>query len=221
MGREAPFGVLAPWQLEWSTSGADLAAYRQLLGEQATLSERDDILPFFRRHADLAALLGTYHPNIERYDRLGVEVPLFGEYVADVVVGDRANNALCFVELEDGRPNSVFTPRRRRGTAWAPRLEHGFSQIVDWLWLLDDQQSTLSFAADFGQRPLDVLALLVAGRDTGVSLADRPRLAWRSKHVQIAGQRVVYATFDDVARRLQQRLQAWPDTPMVQSPPQR
>ncbi len=82
MGREAPFGVLAPWQLEWSTSGADLAAYRQLLGEQATLSERDDILPFFRRHADLAALLGTYHPNIERYDRLGVEVPLFGECVA-------------------------------------------------------------------------------------------------------------------------------------------
>lgn len=218
MGREAPSGSLMPWQLEWQTCAADLVAYRHLLHTKADLSERDDVLPFFRAHADLAALLGTYHPNIESYDRLGIEVRLFGEYVADVVIGDRINNALCFVELEDARPTSVFTPRRRRGTEWSPRLEHGFSQIVDWLWLLDDQQSTLGFAAEFGQRPLDVLALLVAGRETGVSLADRPRLAWRSKHVQVAGQHVVCVTFDDVARRLEQRLQAWPTTPLPRRP---
>lgn len=220
MPREAPIGALSPWQIDWVACRADLTAYRNLLTGKAELSERDDILPFFRHHADLAALLGTYHPNIESYDRLGLEVRLFGEYVADIVVGDRINNALCFIELEDGRPNSIFTPRRRRGTEWAPRLERGFSQIVDWLWLLDDQQPTLSFAAEFGQRPLDVMALLIVGRDSGVSLANRPRLTWRSKYVQVAAQRVICCTFDEVARRLQQRLSTWPDVPTIQSPPQ-
>jgi hypothetical protein len=89
---------------------------------------------------------------------------------------------------------------------------------VDWLWLLDDQQSTLSFAAEFGQRPLDAMALVIAGRDSGVSLADRPRLVWRSKHLQVAGQRVVCCTFEYVARRLQQRLRVWPQTPATQRP---
>jgi len=58
--------------LDWGACHADLTAYRHLLSDNAELSERDDILPFFQQHADLAALLGTYHPNIESYDRLGV-----------------------------------------------------------------------------------------------------------------------------------------------------
>jgi len=111
MGREAPVGSLAPWQLKWTTCAADLMAYRQLLYEQADLSERDDVLPFFREHADLAALLGTYHPNIESYDRLGVEVRLFGEYVADIVIGDRANNwSVSPLMMSHGAWGSVCRP---------------------------------------------------------------------------------------------------------------
>ncbi len=152
-------------------------------------------------------------------DRLGIEVSLFGEYVADAVVGDTANNALLFVELEDARSSSVFRPRRRRGTEWSERLEHGFSQIVDWLWLLEDQQATLTFAAQFGERAPDVEALLIVGRDSGVSLADRRRLAWRSRRVQVGGQRVACCTFDDALRRLRQRLDVWPNAALVDPPP--
>ncbi len=221
MPREAPRGALAPWRMDWDSCSDDLAAYEHLLIENAELSERDDILPFFHAHADLTALLGTYHPNIVTCDRLGVEVSLFGEYVADAVVGDTENNALCFVEFEDGRSSSAFKPRRRRGTEWSDRLEHGFSQIVDWFWLLEDQQATLTFAAQFGERLPNVEALLVVGRDSGVSLADRRRLTWRSRRVQIGGQRVVCCTFDDAFRRLRQRLAVWPRAAAVDPPPDR
>lgn len=218
MPREAPRGALVPWRLEWAACADDLAAYERLLADSAELSERADILPFFRAHADLTALLGTYHPNIVACDRLGVEVPLFGAYVADAVVGDTVNNALLFIEFEDGRSSSVFRPRRRRGTEWSERLERGFSQIVDWFWLLEDQQATLSFAAQFGDRAPNVEALLVVGRDSGVSLADRRRLTWRSRRVQIGGQRVVCCTFDDAFRRLRQRLSVWPSAAAVDPP---
>ncbi|HWE61713.1 MAG TPA: hypothetical protein VHB98_08385 [Chloroflexota bacterium] len=83
MPREAPRGTLSSWQMEWDACKDDLEAYEQLLLDHAELSERDDILPFFAAHADLTALLGTYHPNIVVSDRLGVEVPLFSEYIAE------------------------------------------------------------------------------------------------------------------------------------------
>ncbi len=102
MSREAPRGALSPWRMDWDACKDDLAAYERLLIDNAELSERNDILPFFHAHADLTALLGAYHPNIVSCDRLGVEVPLFGEYIADAVVGDTDNNALCFIEFEDG-----------------------------------------------------------------------------------------------------------------------
>lgn len=203
-----------------------MSAYERLLVDNVELSERDDLLPCFRAHADLTALLGTYHPNIVACDRLGIEVPLFGEYVADAIVGDSENNALCFIEFEDARTSSVFKPRRRRGTTWSDRLERGFSQIVDWFWSLEDQQATLTFAAQFGERSPNVEAILIVGRDSGVivgrdsgvSLADRRRLAWRSRRVQVGGQRVVCCTFDDVFRRLRQRLGAWPNAAGVDPP---
>jgi hypothetical protein len=207
--------------MEWEACKEDLSAYEHLLLDHAELSERDDILPFFRAHADLTALLGTYHPNIVTCDRLGVEVPLFGEHIADAIVGDSANSALCLIEFEDGRSSSLFRPRRRRGTEWSERLEHGFSQIVDWFWLFEDQQTTLTFVAQFGERSPNVEALLIVGRDSGVSLADRRRLTWRSRRVQVGGQRVVCCTFDDVLRRLRQRLTVWPRAARVDPPTDR
>jgi hypothetical protein len=221
MPREAPRGTLASWHPDWGACNDDLLAFEHLLLNHAELSERTDILPFFRAHADLTALLGTYHPNIVACNRLGLEVPLFGEYIADAIVGDVENNALCLIEFEDGRSSSVFKPRRRRGTEWSDRLEHGFSQIVDWFWLFEDQQATLTFAVQFGERSPNVEALLIVGRDSGVSLADRRRLSWRSRRVQVGGQRVVCCTFDDALRRVRQRLAVWPRAAMIDGPADR
>ncbi len=212
MPRNAPIGALAQWSLDRTVAQADLAAFEELTATHAELSERDNILPFLRAHADLVALFGSYHPNISAYDRLGVEIPLGGYFIADAVIGDRARNAYCFVEYEDARIASVFALRRQRTTEWAQRFEHGFSQIVDWLWFLNDQEATMTVEEQFGPRPLDIVAVLVVGRDSGVVGIDRRRLRWRRDHVLVDSHHIYCCTYDDVVRELRARL-AWAITP--------
>lgn len=183
-----------------------------LLNATPTLSERDDILPFFRTHPHLAALLASYNVSATTCDCLGVEVGLYGESVADVVAGDRTKKAYCFVEFEDALPRSLFMPRPRHGTDWSPRFSRGFNQIIDWLWALDDHEATTTFADEFGPPPITIVALLVVGRDAQVSPRDRRRLEWRQRHILVNSHHIYCYTFDDLLRDLRGRLngfQAW------------
>lgn len=199
---------LAPWRFDPYACQDELAAFERLLAGHEALGEREDILPFFRSHLHLAAFLSSYHPNLITSNRLGLEVPLFGQFQADAIVGDRTRHAFCLVEFEDGRANSVFVRRGRQTSDWASRLEHGFSQIVDWLWLLDDQRQTDTFEGHFGARQIDVFTLLVVGRDQSLSEAERRRLAWRARRVVVDSRHVHCCTYDMLAVDLRERLDA-------------
>ena len=198
--------ALTSWRFDRQACLTDLVAFEQLLADKAELGDRDDVLPLFRAHPHLTAALGSYHPNIAIPDRLGLEVPLFGQFQADAISGDGSTGAFCLVEFEEGRPNSVFVRRGRQTSTWAARLEHGFSQIVDWFWLLDDQRQTTAFETFFGARQIDVFALLVLGRDRDLSMAERQRLAWRRSRVVVNSQHVFCCTFDQLAVDLRVRL---------------
>lgn len=200
---------LTPWRFDIRACQADLLAFEQLLATKAELTERRDILPFFHAHPHLAVLLGSYHPNSITPDRLGLEMPLFGAFQADVVVGNWSRYAYCFVELEDGQANSIFVHRGRQSSTWASRFERGFSQIVDWLWLLDDQRQTAAFENLFGTRHLDVVTLLVIGRTSSISSADRRRFVWRRDRVMVNSQRVYCCTYDELLEDLRQRLRSF------------
>lgn len=216
MPGSAPTGKPGLWRFDPIACRADLAAFEALLNAKSELSEREDILPFFRDHPDLSALLGSYHPNVTTFDRLGIEVGLFGRFTADVVAGDGHTGAYCFVEFEDGRTNSIFVRRGRQTSEWAARFEHAFGQVIDWLWLLDDIEQTQTLEEQFGSKPLDVTALLVMGRDGGISTTDRRRLKWREKHVVVNSHHIYCYTFDDLLRSLRRRLQTWS---VIASPP--
>jgi hypothetical protein len=212
----APTGRIAPWSFDRAACQAELDAFEALLRARRTLSERDDILPFFHTHPHLCALLASYNASATTCDRLGVEVGLYGEFVADIVAGDRSKKAYCFVEVEDATPTSLFSRRPRHGTDWSPRFSHGFNQIVDWLWLLDDHEATAAFADEFGPPPITIVALLVVGRAANVSPRDRRRLEWRQRHVLVNSQHIYCYTFDDLLRDLRGRLnafQAWAASP--------
>lgn len=184
----------------------DLDAFEYLLLNKAELSERDDILPFFRAHPHLSLLLGSYNPNILTYDRVAFELTLSGTFTADVVVGDWDRKRYCFVEFEDGKSNSIFVRRTRQTTDWSSRFDHGFSQIVDWLWMLEATKNTEPFERQFGKRAINATMLLVIGRDSGVTDADRLRLEWRRDHVVVDSRLVYCCTFDELLRDLRQRL---------------
>ncbi|MBC6421755.1 MAG: hypothetical protein GDA43_11400 [Hormoscilla sp. SP5CHS1] len=46
----------------------ELAEFQQLLQNRQSLSELDDISPFFRKRQHLAAFVAFYHPKIIRYN---------------------------------------------------------------------------------------------------------------------------------------------------------
>ena len=81
----------------------ELTAFGKLLKSRENLSERQDILPFFKKRRRLSAFIGTYTPNIGPAAQLAYEFPFLGDFAADIVLGNRDHGEYCVVELEDGR----------------------------------------------------------------------------------------------------------------------
>lgn len=213
MESQPPLPGFAALTFDPSQCRAELDAFDRLLAGHADLSEREHILPFFRAHPQLALLLGTYNTNTITLDRLAFELPLFGQFTADVVIGDWRRKRYCLVEFEDARRNSIFVRRGRQTTDWSPRFLAGYSQLVDWLWLLEVMKHTEPFERQFGKRTTNAACLLVIGRDSGVSAADRLRFEWRRDHLIVNSRNIYCCTFDELARDLRERLTAWPIMP--------
>ena len=113
----------------------EVREFRKLLNGHGELGENKDILPFFKQNHHLSAFIASYVPSISKYDLLAYEYDLFGDFAADLVVGDSRSKNFLFVEFEDAKRFSVFKKASGRSTPdWANRVEHGISQIIDWFW---------------------------------------------------------------------------------------
>jgi hypothetical protein len=128
----------------------ELDEFRELL-KKPELSERSDVLPFFRLRDQLCALIGDYVPDLGRDPLVAREFGLLNDYRADLFVGSRETEEYLAVEFEDGRPDSIFRSVAGRNTKeWSPRFEHGYSQLIDWFATLDDYKKTDKFRREFG-----------------------------------------------------------------------
>ena len=197
---------------------SQLAEFRQLLQSKQSLSERDDILPFFRERRHLSAFVGSYHPQINRFDRVAFEYDIFGDFTADLVVGDSLKKSYCFVEFEDATPNSIFVAKAGKSSPeWSLRLEKGFSQIVDWFWKLDDLEKTDDFENRFNGRAIDYMGLLIIGRNEYLEPRERKRLAWRQQKIIVNSKHIYCITFDDLYDDLSFRLDKYQLAPRLDS----
>lgn len=190
----------------------ELAAFKKLLASQERLDERKDVLAFFKKHKQLAALMLSLAPGSGHANLIAFEFPFLGDFSADVVLGSRETSTYCLVEFEGGKQNSIFRKVRNRSTTeWSPQYEHGFSQLVDWCYTLDDFKKTDRFARDFGHGHVRFVAMLVVGRNSGVSDSDRKRLRWRTEKVRIDSHAFECVTFDDLYDHLNARLGYYPE----------
>lgn len=87
--------------------------FDRLLESKEQLSEKDDILPFFKISLNISLLIGSYFPNIRKCDVLAHEYPIYGDFRADLIVGDSDRREYLLVEFENGAKDSLF---RRIGT---------------------------------------------------------------------------------------------------------
>ncbi len=188
---------------------AEIDEFGALLRAKAELSEKYDIQPFFKGRAQLSAFIGSSAPNIGAATQICFEYNFFGDYAADLVIGDKARRRFCVIELEDGRLQSIFKPSPAGNTrVWSTRFEHGYSQIIDWYTMLDDLKKSQRFKRDFGDGHIRFSAMLIIGRDAGLSEPhDRFRLDWRTDKVTVDSNSVACVTFDELHRHMDQHLQ--------------
>lgn len=184
----------------------ELKAFAALLQSKPDLSERDDIQPFFKKSKHLTAYLGIFSSTIGPATELAFEYPFFGDFSADVLLGSKKAGEFCIIELEDGRRDSIFKKGGGRANPeWSARFEHGFSQLVDWFYHLDDFKGSKGFAKTFGYGHIKFMGMLIIGRSAGLDDTQRNRLKWRSEKILIDSHPIIFLTLDDLHALLQTR----------------
>jgi hypothetical protein len=189
---------------------AEVGELRDWLDANPALGEKA-IRDFFRHRRHLSAFVGSSDSNVNRLDRIAFEYPLFGDFTCDLVVGDSARSAFCFVEFEDAGPQTLFVRRGKKTTReWSPRFDHGYSQLIDWFHKLDDMEKSSDYSSRFGAATIRHSGVLIVGRDQYLIPGERERLVWRSDHVIVASRAIQCTTFDGLAEVLQARLDLIP-----------
>jgi len=194
-----------PIAFSFSDFEKGVAAFRALLGRSNELSEANDISPFFKSHPQLASLIASIvlPHNI---DRICSEFDLFGNFRCDWAVGSIADQSYALIEFEDARRDSIFATVQKYNNQWSTRFEHGFSQIVDWFWVLDHYRDNLDFRRRFGVGHIRFHGILVIGRNKFLTHEQRQRLVWRLDRVSINTHKVSCITFDDLLDFFAKRL---------------
>jgi hypothetical protein len=184
----------------------ELYKFEQLLASKPELKESEDILPFFKKHKNIAAYIGNYAPTLVEADLLSSEYTLFGDFRTDLIIGDSKRHSYCLVEFEDATKDSVFEAKVRTTKEWSSRFEHGFSQLVDWFWKVDDLRNTAQGRAIFGNDTFSFVGMLIVGRDQFLAQGETARLNWRVNKVKIDSNTIVCLTFDQLASGLRSKL---------------
>lgn len=194
---------------DYALCQAEVKEFETLLASKSVLKERKDVLPFFRKRRQLSAFCGVLTGSIATADRLAWEYDLFGDFACDLVVGDSKKSAYCFIEFEDAAPDSLFRQAGKKATReWSPRLDHGYSQLIDWVYKLTKMAEHTDFEARFGKRTIDFEGALVIGRDKDMVFSEIARFEWRRQHVVVCSKHIRCVTFDELLRAMQTRLQA-------------
>jgi hypothetical protein len=205
-------GQLKTFALEKRRAEAELIAFKTLLDGKGTgdLGEASDLLPFFHASEHLCALMAMYNPGIVDYGNISIatEFSVFGDYRADLVIGEIKNREFCFVEFEDAKSTSIFNVTAAKATPhWSSRYEHGFSQLIDWILWLENNKGNTAYKGRFQAAAIQYTMLLVIGRDR--DLADpalRERFDWRSDSIVVASKKVRCITYDKLYDDLSTRL---------------
>ncbi len=189
-----------------ATCRSELKELADLLASKQELSENEDLRPFFRERSHLSALFASFNPQAAYYDGIGYEYDVFGDFRADVVAADVVRHAYTLVEFEDARPESVFCRTGRHAPEWAARFEHGFSQVIDWFYAIDDLKATGKFEERFESRDATFVGALILGRDGFLDRTDKRRLTWRTQNLAVNSKTIICMTFDDLYRFFARKL---------------
>jgi len=82
--------------------------YVTLMQSNPVLKEARDVLPFFKTRPDISLLIANYFPAIRNPNVLAHEFTIYGDFCADLIVGDFFTSIFLLIEFEDGSHDSIF-----------------------------------------------------------------------------------------------------------------
>jgi hypothetical protein len=88
---------------------------------------------------------------------------------------------------------------------FGPRLEHGYSQVVDWFCKIQ-AQSVREIQDRFDTNEIEYYGILILGRNAYLDHTLRYRMDWRSKNTDVFGKKINIVTFDDLLTILKLKL---------------
>lgn len=185
----------------------ELSEFKALLDSKDELSEKYDILPFFKTRRQLSSQIATIYPKIISTEKIAFEFDIFGDFASDLTIGDMNTNTFCFIEFEDARAESIFVIQGKKYKAeFSPRLEHCFSQLIDWFYKIDGMQNSDDLEERFGKNKINYEGLLIIERSKYLDVSKKKRLEWRADNVILNSKRIHCFTFDELYFTLKQKL---------------
>jgi hypothetical protein len=196
-------------KLDWAQVKIDLDALEKLLKDNNELEETGpgSLQEFFTSRPNLLLLMSrAFCPGLHPAAFLP-ECSIFHEFRADYAVANKERSKFLFVEFENAKKYSVFAKKAETdghtSYQWSKTFEHGFSQVVDWYFRLDDYGRTSKIEEHFGASKIDYVGILVLGRDHFIKQAGlTQRFEWRRKYTAINSQGLHCITFDELAQEL-------------------
>ena len=194
----------------------ELDSFKQLL-QNKKLAEKAQIQPRLYGSKNLLYLLASLFPVLNKisFDEnhmvgYASEHPILDDYKADIVIRDQDINMNLFIELEDAQENSIFSPNdNKEMRTWTSRIEHGYSQLIDWYYRLADFKTTTKFAERYGENG-EYLGLLIIGRnDTFKSEYEKKRFDWRFKKTLVDSRNIFCMTYDDLYNMMYRKIKGY------------
>lgn len=193
-----------------TTCKSDLQNFKILLDSHKEIDETI-LLKFFKDRPNLILLLGKLVLGSASYYK--DEFNIFNEFYADFAICNTEKNMYVFVEFEEAKKNSIFKQvGKTRGITrfeWSDKFEHGYSQVIDWFFRLDDFAETNKFQEHFGVNEISYTGYLVIGRQK-ISIPNfgyQDRLDWRTKKVIVNGKSIICMTYDELYFEMQKKIE--------------
>ena len=105
-GRPGAMKIFERLDFNLAQCHVEVGELRDWLDANPTLGEKS-IRVFFRRRRHLSAFIASYNPNVNRFDRIAFEYPLFGDFTCDLVVGDSDGSRLLLRRVRRRRPSGA------------------------------------------------------------------------------------------------------------------
>jgi len=188
-----------------SKAEIELDAFKKWLSNVGFVGEKEIVAEITRRQhmaCLLASLLGLNAPDMIKF-----ELTLKGMFRTDLVLGNDATRQFALIEFEDAKSNSIFGKATKQYRYWSPRIEHGFSQIVDWAWVRSDHPNDTVLVAGFGGQINTSSYAVICGRDASLrDDTERKRLAHRRNSMRVEGHPALVLTYDEMVRSMEDSL---------------